>query len=402
MLSRGRNLIVTMAVSALATSLALGGATIASADPASELSRAQAVAATADQALVAAQKELDRLHEELGAIEEEFAQARFAEQASRQRADALSADVCAQQSKVDGLRAQAADIARASFQNGGVDTTTQLFVSGNPESFLKQISTVAKVDENMNAVLQQFQAEQANLADLKRAADAELAKASEATAKAAELEARGKKNVEDAQAVLARLSAEQRQALANVEAAANAAAEAAAAQAEAAQAEAAAEDRPTEQAAPASTTTTARTTTAAATTATTAASSSFGTGAASSSAAAQAVAYARSKLGYAYVWAAEGPSAFDCSGLVVAAYRSAGVSLPHSSLTLSGMGTSVSRSSLRPGDLIFWYSPVHHVAIYEGNGNMIHAQNPSVGVVRTPISQWLGYGIYYAGAKRVG
>lgn len=397
MLSRGRNLIVTMAVSALATSLALGGATIASADPASELSRAQAVAATADQALVAAQKELDRLHEELGAIEEEFAQARFAEQASRQRADALSADVCAQQSKVDGLRAQAADIARASFQNGGVDTTTQLFVSGNPESFLKQISTVAKVDENMNAVLQQFQAEQANLADLKRAADAELAKASEATAKAAELEARGKKNVEDAQAVLARLSAEQRQALANVEAAANAAAEAAAAQAEAA-----AEDRPTEQAAPASTTTTARTTTAAATTATTAASSSFGTGAASSSAAAQAVAYARSKLGYAYVWAAEGPSAFDCSGLVVAAYRSAGVSLPHSSLTLSGMGTSVSRSSLRPGDLIFWYSPVHHVAIYEGNGNMIHAQNPSVGVVRTPISQWLGYGIYYAGAKRVG
>lgn len=397
MLSRGRNLIVTMAVSALATSLALGGATIASADPASELSRAQAVAATADQALVAAQKELDRLHEELGAIEEEFAQARFAEQASRQRADALSADVCAQQSKVDGLRAQAADIARASFQNGGVDTTTQLFVSGNPESFLKQISTVAKVDENMNAVLQQFQAEQANLADLKRAAEAELAKASEATAKAAELEARGKKNVEDAQAVLARLSAEQRQALANVEAAANAAAEAAAAQAEAA-----AEDRPTEQAAPASTTTTARTTTAAATTATTAASSSFGTGAASSSAAAQAVAYARSKLGYAYVWAAEGPSAFDCSGLVVAAYRSAGVSLPHSSLTLSGMGTSVSRSSLRPGDLIFWYSPVHHVAIYEGNGIMIHAQNPSVGVVRTPISQWLGYGIYYAGAKRVG
>nr|NLI51386.1 hypothetical protein [Propionibacterium sp.] len=382
-----------MAVSTLATSLALGGATIASADPASDLSRAQAIAATADQAVAAAQKELDRLHEELGAIEEEFAQARFAEQASRERADALSADVCAQQAKVDELRAQAADIARASFQNGGVDTTTQLFVSGDPESFLKQISTVAKVDENMNAVMQRFQAEQANLADLKRAADAELAKASEATAKAAELEARGKKNVADAQAVLTRLTAEQRQALADVEAAANAAAEAAAA--------AAADDAPSQAAASSSTSaSTARTTTAAATTSS--ASSSFGTGAASSSAAAQAVAYARSKLGYPYVWAAEGPSAFDCSGLVVAAYRSAGVSLPHSSLTLSRMGTSVSRYELRPGDLIFWYNPVHHVAIYEGNGNMIHAQNPSVGVVRTPISQWLGYGIYYAGAKRVG
>lgn len=397
MLSRGRKFVVTMAISTLATTLALGGASVASADPAADLSRAQAVAASADRAVADAQKELDRLHEELGDIEEAFAQATFAERASRQRADALTADVRAQQTKVDGLRAQAADIARASFQNGGVDTTTRLFVSGDADSFLQQISTVSKVDENMNAVLQQFQGEQANLADLKRAAEAELAKAGEATRQAAELEARGKKSVADAQAVVSRLTAEQRQALADVEAARGLVAEAEAAAAEAAQAAA----EPVSTTAQSATTTAARATTASSSS-TTATSSSFGSGSASSSAAAQAVAYARAHLGYPYVWAAEGPGAFDCSGLVVAAYRSAGVSLPHSSLTLSGMGTSVSKANLRPGDLIFWYSPVHHVAIYEGNGMMIHAQNPSVGVVRTPISQWIGYGIYYAGAKRVG
>ncbi len=391
MLSRGRNFVMTMALSTLATTLAVGGATVAHADPAADLGRAQAVVAGADQAVAAAQKELDRLHGELGDIEESFAQARFAEQASRQRAEALTTDVAAQQTKVDGLRARAAVIARASFQNGGVDTTTRLFVSGDPDAFLQQISTVSKVDENMNAVLQRFQGEQANLADLKRAAEAELAKAGEATRQAADLEARGKKNVEDAQAVVSRLTDEQRQALAEVEAAQGRAAEAAAA-AQAPEA-VAAEAQPV-RAASGSTTT-------AATSAPAASTSAFGSGSASSSAAAQAVSYARAHLGYPYVWAAEGPNSFDCSGLVVAAYRSAGVSVPHSSLTLSQMGASVSRADLRPGDLIFWYSPVHHVAIYEGNGMMIHAQNPRVGVVRTPISQWLGYGIYYAGAKRV-
>lgn len=399
MLSRGRKLVMSVALSTLATSLALGGSTLAIADPAADLSRAQAVAASADQAVAAAVKELDRLHEELGDIEEAFAQAKFAEQASKQRSEALRSDIAVQQGKVDKLRAQAAVIARASFQNGGVDTTAQLFVSGDPESFLQRISTVAKVDENMNSVLQRFQSEQANLSDLKRAADAEVAKATEATAKAAELEARGRKNVDDAKAVVSRLTVEQRQALAAVEAAQNSAAEAVAlaqAQTEAAQASDASSDSATSTAA-------ASTATGAASSSATAASAtSFGSGAATSGAAAQAVAYARAHLGYPYVWAAEGPSAFDCSGLVVAAYRSAGVSLPHSSLTLSGTGSSVSRADLRPGDLIFWYSPVHHVAIYEGNGMMIHAQNPSVGVVRTPVSQWLGYGIYYAGAKRVG
>ncbi len=89
--------------------------------------------------------------------------------------------------------------------------------------------------------------------------------------------------------------------------------------------------------------------------------------------AATAIAVAKSKLGSPYVWAAEGPGAFDCSGLTLYAWRAAGVSLPHSSRMQMSSGRSVSVSAMQPGDLVFYGSPVHHVALYVGGGQVIHA-----------------------------
>jgi cell wall-associated NlpC family hydrolase len=89
--------------------------------------------------------------------------------------------------------------------------------------------------------------------------------------------------------------------------------------------------------------------------------------------AATAVAVARSKLGSPYVWAASGPSTFDCSGLTMFAWAAAGVSLPHSSSMQYSSGTRVSVGSLQPGDLVFYGSPIHHVALYVGGGQVIHA-----------------------------
>jgi cell wall-associated NlpC family hydrolase len=86
-----------------------------------------------------------------------------------------------------------------------------------------------------------------------------------------------------------------------------------------------------------------------------------------------AVDTAMAQIGDPYVWAAAGPDAFDCSGLVQYAYAAAGVSLPHSSSMQSQLGTPVSRSELQPGDLVFFYSPVSHVGMYIGNGQMVHA-----------------------------
>jgi cell wall-associated NlpC family hydrolase len=94
---------------------------------------------------------------------------------------------------------------------------------------------------------------------------------------------------------------------------------------------------------------------------------------ASSQAAQVAVDTAMAQRGKPYVWAASGPGSFDCSGLTSYAYGAAGISLPHSSLMQSRMGQPVSRAQLQPGDLVFFYSPISHVGIYIGNGQMVHA-----------------------------
>jgi peptidoglycan DL-endopeptidase CwlO len=87
----------------------------------------------------------------------------------------------------------------------------------------------------------------------------------------------------------------------------------------------------------------------------------------------RALALAKGKLGDPYVWGSAGPNAFDCSGLVVWAFKQLGKGLPHSSATLSTMGTLVSKTALQPGDLVFFYSPVSHVGIYAGNGMVLNA-----------------------------
>ena len=120
------------------------------------------------------------------------------------------------------------------------------------------------------------------------------------------------------------------------------------------------------------------------------------TDAAPNSRAAAAVSYAYSKLGSPYVWGATGPDAFDCSGLVQAAYRSAGISLPRTTYAQIDAGQRVSRSELLPGDLVFFYSGITHVGLYIGDGRMIHAPNPSAPVRVAPIDE-----MPFAGATRV-
>jgi cell wall-associated NlpC family hydrolase len=90
-----------------------------------------------------------------------------------------------------------------------------------------------------------------------------------------------------------------------------------------------------------------------------------------------AIAAAQSKIGTPYVWGSADPNVgFDCSGLVLWAYAQAGVSLPHSSAMMSEMLPRLSQSELVPGDLLFFYSPVSHVAIYLGGNSMINASHP--------------------------
>jgi peptidoglycan DL-endopeptidase CwlO len=89
--------------------------------------------------------------------------------------------------------------------------------------------------------------------------------------------------------------------------------------------------------------------------------------------AAKAVAYAKAQIGKPYAYGAAGPGSFDCSGLTMMAWAQAGVSLPHSSRDQYGVTRRVSRSELRPGDLVFYYTPISHVSIYVGNGMRVTA-----------------------------
>jgi cell wall-associated NlpC family hydrolase len=87
-----------------------------------------------------------------------------------------------------------------------------------------------------------------------------------------------------------------------------------------------------------------------------------------------AVQAAYSVLGVPYQWGGASPqSGFDCSGLTMWSWAHGGVSLPHSSSAQYASLPHVSRSQLQPGDLVFFYTPIHHVGIYVGGDQMIHA-----------------------------
>jgi cell wall-associated NlpC family hydrolase len=85
---------------------------------------------------------------------------------------------------------------------------------------------------------------------------------------------------------------------------------------------------------------------------------------------------AYAQLGDPYVWGAGGPGSFDCSGLTMFAWGAAGVALPHSSAAQYAAVRRVSVQDLQPGDLVFYYSPISHVAIYVGGGKVIDAPYP--------------------------
>ncbi len=89
-----------------------------------------------------------------------------------------------------------------------------------------------------------------------------------------------------------------------------------------------------------------------------------------------ALKYALAQVGDVYVWAAAGPTRWDCSGLTMRSFQKAGVSLPHSSRIQIKYGKNISATSLKPGDLLFFGKPISHVSMYMGGGKMVQAPRP--------------------------
>jgi cell wall-associated NlpC family hydrolase len=115
-------------------------------------------------------------------------------------------------------------------------------------------------------------------------------------------------------------------------------------------------------------------------------------------AAAKVLAFARTQLGKPYQYGATGPKAYDCSGLTGAAWRAAGVSLPRTSQQQFAVGQKVAKADLRPGDLVFFYGDKPtHVALYVGDGQIIHAPRPGKTVEYSKLAF-----MPFSGARRPG
>jgi peptidoglycan DL-endopeptidase CwlO len=299
------------------------------------------------------------------------------------------ADVRAQTEKVGRLKLHVGQIALAQFQNRSLDTATHLFVTPDIEGFLSQISTVQKVSENQNSALLDYQQAQANLAALEHSAETDLAALGEKEKQLKSLTAASDKKLDQAKKVLAELTADQQKQLAEAEKKATAKANAEGRAATKAPAKAKTEGRAATKAQ-----TKANAEGRAATKSSGDSTRSSVTG---SSKGAKALAYAKAQLGEPYARSGAGPSSWDCSGLTMMAWGSVGVSLPHSSRQQYNRGQPVAKSDLQLGDLVFFYSDIHHVGLYAGNGRVIHAPRPGKSVEYIKMSY-----MPYAGARRPG
>jgi cell wall-associated NlpC family hydrolase len=298
-------------------------------------------------------------------------------------------DVQAQTEKVGRLKLQVGQIALAQFQNRSLDTAAHLFVTPDTEGFLSQISTVQQVSENQNSALQNYQQAQANLAALEHSAETDLAALGEKENQLKSLTAASDKKLDQAKKVLAKLTADQQKQLAEAEKKATAKANAEGRAATKAPAKTNADSRAATKA-PAKTKAEGRA-------APKARRDSTRGSATGSSKGAKALAYAKAQLGEPYARSGAGPSSWDCSGLTMMAWGSVGVSLPHSSRQQFNRGRPVAKSDLQSGDLVFFYSDIHHVALYAGNGQVIHAPRPGKSVEYIKMSY-----MPYAGARRPG
>lgn len=274
----------------------------------------------------------------------------------------VNAKVAASERSLAEVRQVVGRLAADSYRSGSLDPTLELLLSDRPEDFLSQASALRQLGERQSTALRRAGTARTRLAQDKLAVAQQLEQRTAVQRRLQQEKATIAAKVEESRTLLASLQAQER---ARLEAAQAAATRRSAAAARAARsavrsgtlsasvaAPASANDDGNEPAAPAH----------------------------SSDRARIAIETALAQVGDRYVYGGNGPSSFDCSGLTSFAYRAAGVALPRSSGAQYAAGRKVSRSELRPGDLVYFYSPISHVAIYLGNGQVVHASTPRTGV----------------------
>ena len=304
---------------------------------------------------------VDKLYQEAEVATEKYDGAKEKADAAEKQLNTLRDEAARRTEKLNSARESLGYVAAAQYRSGGIDPAVQLMLSDDPEQYLDGAEFADRVGHRQTAAVALVRQQLREIEQLRGAAHIEL---TSLKSRQAEL-GRQKKTIngklDQARRLLSGLTPQQRAQVGEAGGTGRASRSSTAARGALAApgSSAAAADAP-------------------------------------NSRAAAAVSYAYQKLGSPYVWGATGPNAFDCSGLMQAAYSSAGVSLPRTTYAQINAGQRVSRSELRPGDLVFFYSGISHVGMYVGDGQMIHAPNPSAPVRLAPIDE-----MPFAGATRV-
>ncbi|GAA2506196.1 C40 family peptidase [Actinocorallia cavernae] len=313
---------VTVLTTAAAAAVVLS-ANAANAAPSEKLSKDQV------------KSKVDKLYEQAEQATEKYNGAKEKQQKLQKEISTIQDNVARGQEDLNKLRDGLGSLATAQYRSGGIDPSVQLFLSSNPDDFLDKASTLDQLSSQQVDALRKIQSKQRELAQERSEATEKLKDLADTRTELGNKKKDVQAKLAAAQKILNSLTAKEKADLAAQQQRA---------------------DRSSSERV------------------------DLGDAPPASGRAAAAFAAAQGQIGKPYVYGATGPSSFDCSGLTSYAYAQAGVSIPRTSEEQANIGTRIySQSQLKVGDLVFFYGDIHHVGLYAGGGQVLHA--PHTGAV---------------------
>jgi cell wall-associated NlpC family hydrolase len=304
------------------------------------------------QTIDSVQQQLGKLALKNDQLVEQYNQANNAYHATKIAAAKASKGYRAAARKLATARGQLSASATAQYEGGSFSAAGALLSSDSGSSYLDQLDTLSMLSSHNAQVVSSYAATQKQAKDAKKSADHLLNRARTTRQKLAKQHTNTQQQINKYTTLLASLNAQQRAAWAK-------------------------RANPTVSATQISQVKTVHIT---------------------SAAVKKAVSFALAQVGKPYVWGAAGPSSYDCSGLTMASYQAAGISLPHSAQNQYNYGHHVASTNLQPGDLMFFYQPIGHVTMYIGDGMMVSAPETGEDVKVIPATT---FGSDYTGATRL-
>ncbi|GAA4842786.1 C40 family peptidase [Kitasatospora terrestris] len=296
-----------------------------------------------------AKARVDALYEDAEASTEAYNKAREQQQRHQQDTARLQDRIAQQQERINGLRESLGGLAAAQYRSGGIDPTVQLVLSSDPDDYLARAGSAERFTAQQADALRRLRLEQLRMDADRAEATGRLAELDRAATEAGRRKDEVKSKLAEVERILAGLKAADRARVLGdgTQAASRGAA------------------RPQAYTGPA-------------------------TGRVK-----DILGFAYAQLGKPYRWGATGPDSYDCSGLTLKAFAAGGVSLPRVSQDQYAAGRKIARDQVQPGDLVFYYNDLHHVGIYIGNGQLLHAPRTGKNVEIVPWDV-----MPYAGAVR--